>query len=182
MHTCFWNEPSQVSDRVAFAELEWKYYSFWSIKARERDLKIFLFNYCNDLVLSSVETYFVKVGAYVFLKWATTGDWPPATNFILVLWCRTDICSCKNFVKISLMLDIPFWVPSLCKLSHISICFIRISTKITCKQLITFKESHVFFEVIPSVLGRSINFNITQRFLLRRHVFPDYLSVSYEKC
>ena len=35
-----------------------------------------------------------------------------------------------------------------------------------------------FFEVIPVVLGRSVNFNTTQRFLLRRPVFPDYLSVS----
>ena len=33
----------------------------------------------------------------------------------------------------------------------------------------------MFFEVITGVLGRSGNFNITQRFLLRRRVFPDYL-------
>ena len=31
-----------------------------------------------------------------------------------------------------------------------------------------------FYEVIPGVLGRSVNFNITYRFLLRRPVFPDY--------
>ena len=68
------------------------------------------------------------------------------------------------------MLDNPFPVLSLCKLNHIS----QISTKITCKQLIPFRESYVFFEVIPGVLGRSVNFNITQRFLLRRPVFPDY--------
>ena len=67
-------------------------------------------------------------------------------------------------------LDNPFPVPSLCKLNHISVCFIQISTKITCKQLIPFRESHDFFDVIPGVLGRSVNFNIT----LRRPVFPDY--------
>ena len=73
-----------------------------------------------------------------------------------ILWCR-------------LTLGNPFPVPCLCKLNHISVCFIQISTKINCKQLIPFRESHVFFEVIPGVLGRSVNFNI-----LRRPVFPDY--------
>ena len=95
-----------------------------------------------------------------------------------ILWCRTDICSCKLSAKVSLMLYNPFPVPSLCKLNHISVCFIQISTKITYKQLIPFRECHVFVEVIPGVLGRSVNFNILQRFLLRRPVFPDYLSVS----
>ena len=99
-----------------------------------------------------------------------------------ILWCSTDICSCKLSAKLYLMLDNPFPVPSICKLNHISVCFIQISTKIICKQLIPFRkgpqESHVFFEVIPGVLGRSVNFNITSRFLLIRPVFPDYLSVS----
>ena len=95
-----------------------------------------------------------------------------------ILWCRTDICSCKLCAKVSLVLDNPFPVPSLCKLNHISICFILISTKISCKQLNPLRESHVFFEVMPGVLGRSVNFNLTQRFLLRRPVFPDYLSYS----
>ena len=38
-----------------------------------------------------------------------------------------------------------------------------------------FRESNAFFEAIPGVLGRSVNFNITERFLLRRPAFPDYL-------
>ena len=97
---------------------------------------------------------------------------------LTLLWYRTDICSCKLSAKVSLMLDNPFPVPSLCKLNHISICFILISTKISCKQLNPLRESHVFFEVMPGVLGRSVNFNLTQRFLLRRPVFPDYLSYS----
>ena len=87
-----------------------------------------------------------------------------------ILWCRTDICSCKLSAKVSLVLDNPFPVPSLCKLNHISVCFIQISTKSAYSLL----ESNVFFEVIPGVLGHSVNFNITWRFLLRRPVFPDY--------
>ena len=90
-----------------------------------------------------------------------------------ILWCRADICSSKFSAKVSLMLDNPFLVPSLCKLNHISLCFIQISTKSSAKLLIPFKESNVFYEVIPSVLGHSVNFNITYRFLLRRSVFPD---------
>ena len=42
---------------------------------------------------------------------------------------RTDIFSCKFSAKVSLMLDNLFLVPSLCKLNHISLCFIQISTK-----------------------------------------------------
>ena len=88
---------------------------------------------------------------------------------------RTDIFSCKFFVKVYLMLDNPFLVPSLCKLNHVSLCFIQISKKSSAKLLIPFRESTVLFEVIPGVLGRSVNFNIILRFLSRRPVFPDYL-------
>ena len=34
--------------------------------------------------------------------------------------------------------------------------------------------------MIPGVLGRSLNSNITYKFLCGRPVFPDYLSVSYD--
>ena len=64
-----------------------------------------------------------------------------------ILWCRTDICSCKLSAKVSLMLDNLFPVPSLCKLNHTSICFIQISTtKITCKHLTPLRESHYFLK------------------------------------
>ena len=69
---------------------------------------------------------------------------------MLILWCRTDICSSKFSAKVSLMLDNPFLVPSLCKLNHTSLCFIEISTKSPVKLLIPFRESN---EVIPGVLG-----------------------------
>ena len=38
---------------------------------------------------------------------------------IHILWCRTDICSCKLSAKVSLMLDNLFPVLSLCKLNEI---------------------------------------------------------------
>ena len=56
------------------------------------------------------------------------------------------------------MLGNPFLVPSRCKLNHISLCFIQISTKSPAKLLIPFRESTVFLEVIPGVLGRSVKF------------------------
>ena len=86
-----------------------------------------------------------------------------------MLWCWTDICSCKLCEKVSPVLDNPYTVPSLCKLNDISDCFIQISTRITCKQLIPF-----FFEVIHGVLGHLVNFNMIYRFLLRWPVLPDY--------
>ena len=49
---------------------------------------------------------------------------------------RTEIFSSNFSAKVSLMLDNPFLVPSLCKLNHISLCFIQISTKLPAKLLI----------------------------------------------
>ena len=85
----------------------------------------------------SLELHFVSTfwlgsnisGSYCFFTFC------PALNFrdqpwrLTLLWYRTDICSCKLSAKVSLMLDNPFLVPSLCKLNHISLCFIQISTK-----------------------------------------------------
>ena len=82
---------------------------------------------------------------------------------MLILWWRIDIC-CKFSAKVSLMLDNPFLVPSLYKLNHISLCFIQITTKSPAKLLIPFRESN---EVIPGVLSRQENFNVTWRFLWR---------------
>ena len=79
---------------------------------------------------------------------------------MLICWCRTDICSCKLSAKVSFMLDTPFLVPPFCKLNHISVYFIQIITKSGWNLLIPFRESSAFFEVIPGVLGRSVNLNI----------------------
>ena len=74
---------------------------------------------------------------------------------------RTDIFSFKFSVEVSLMLDNLFLVLSRFKLNHISLCFIQISTKSPTKLLVPFRESTAVFEVIPGVLDRSVNFNIT---------------------
>ena len=99
----------------------------------------------------------------------------PALENAHTLVQRTDIFSSKFSAKVSLMLDNPFLVLSLCKLNHISLCFIQVSTKSPERLLIPFRESTFFSEAIPGVLGRSVNFNITSTFLLRWPVFPDYL-------
>ena len=78
---------------------------------------------------------------------------------VLILWCRSDICSCKFSAKVALMLDNPFLVPSICKLSHISLFFIQISTiQISTESpancLCPSGKAMFFFEVIPGVLGK----------------------------
>ena len=99
VHTCHWNEPAEVSERVAFTAFEWKYHCFRNIKMGEWYLPLLLFNYWNspglgsietyflefcayvslkmwnDLALGSLQTYFLVVGAYVSLKRTTTGVW-----------------------------------------------------------------------------------------------------------
>ena len=69
----------------------------------------------------------------------------PALENAHTLVQRTDIFSCKFSVKVSLMLDNSFLVPSLCKLNHISLCFIQISTKSPAELLLPFRESTVFW-------------------------------------
>ena len=54
---------TEVSEKVGFAELEWKHHNFFNIKTGEWDLRILLFNYWNDFVLDSLETYIHEVGA-----------------------------------------------------------------------------------------------------------------------
>ena len=70
---CLWKEPPQVSERVVFAEFDWKYETFLNIKREERELKILMFNYWNDLFLGSVETNFLEHDAYVYVKRAPAG-------------------------------------------------------------------------------------------------------------
>ena len=76
---------------------------------------------------------------------------PPLEN-ARTLVQRTEIFSCKFSAKVSLILDNPFLVPSLCKLNHISLCFIQISTKSLAKLLIPFRES-TFFSGHPHCFG-----------------------------
>ena len=93
-------------------------------------------------------------------------------------WCGTDICNCKLSAKVSLLLENPFPVPSLCKLNHISV-FIHPDWHENHLQIArSLQRKPCFFKVIPGVLDRSVNFNITERFLLWWPLFPNYLSVS----
>ena len=68
---------------------------------------------------------------------------------MLILRCRTDICSCKFSEKVSLMLDNPFLVPSLTILNHISLCFIQISTKSPAKLLFPSGKATFFLKSSP---------------------------------
>ena len=95
-----------------------------------------------------------------------------------ILWCRTDICSCKLSAKVSLILENQFQLPYLCKLNHISVCFIPYQHENHLQIADSVQRKSCFLKVIPSVLGRSVNFNIILRFLLRLPVFPDQFSVS----
>ena len=70
-------------------------------------------------------------------------------------------CNCKLFAKVFLMLGNPFPVPFLCKLNHISVCFIRLARRSRTKSLFPSGKAMLFFKSIPGVLGRSVNFNIT---------------------
>ena len=72
-----------MSERAVFADIEWKYRIFLTIKTEKWDPKIFMFNYWNDLVLGFEETYFLEVGAYVSLKEAIAGLWEDRFYWIL---------------------------------------------------------------------------------------------------
>ena len=73
----------------------------------------------------------------------------PALENAHTLVQRTDIFSCKFSAKVSLMLDNPFLVPSLCKLNHISLCFIQISTK----SAYSLQGKQCFFWSYPRCFG-----------------------------
>ena len=64
---------------------------------------------------------------------------------MLILWCRTDICSHKFSAKVVLMLGNPFLVPSLSKLNHISLCFIQINTKSPANSPYSLQGKQCFF-------------------------------------
>ena len=64
-----------MCERIVFAEFDWKYHIFWSRTTEELNRKVSLFNYWTDLVLGSVQTYFLETSLYVCLKGATAGVW-----------------------------------------------------------------------------------------------------------
>ena len=86
---------------------------------------------------------------YFFFTFCPALIWPWETSIEdwkkLIHWCRIDICSCKLSAKVSLMLVNPFLVPSLCKLNHISVCFVQISTKSPASSLFPSGKTMIFW-------------------------------------
>ena len=101
---------------------------------------------------------------------------------MLILWCRTDFCSCKFSAKVSLMLDNPSLVPSLCKLNHISLCFIQISTK----SAYSLQGKQCFFWSHPRCFGplgkfqHNIKISVKTARVSRLSVSCDYGVIWYE--
>ena len=119
-----------------------------------------------------IRYFFFTFCPAIIWTWETSiEDWK-----MLIRWCRTDICSCKLSAKVSLMLDNPFLVPSLCKLNHISVCFIQISTK----SAYSLVESNFFFWSHPQCFGplgkfqRNIKISIKTARVSRLSVSYDY--------
>ena len=99
MYTSLWKEPPQVSEVAVFAEFDWKYQIFLNINAEEWDLKIWLFNYWNDSVLSSAENYFLEICAYVPREGATAGAWESCFCWI---WLKTLLFLKRKSQKLDL--------------------------------------------------------------------------------
>ena len=96
-----------------------------------------------------IRYFFFTFFPAIIWTWETSlEDWK-----MLIRWCRTDICSCKLSAKVFLMLDNPFLVPSLCKLNHISVCFIQISTKSSANSLFPSGKAMFFFWSHPRCFG-----------------------------
>ena len=109
----------------------------------------------------------------IIWTWETSiEDWK-----MLIRWCRTDICSCKLSAKVSLMLDNPFLVPSLCKLNYISLCFIQISTK----SAYSLQGKQCFFWSHPRCFGPLGKFQHNIKISIKTaHVFRLSVSCNYD--
>ena len=101
----------------------------------------------------------------------------PALENAHTLVQRTDIFSCKFSVKVSLMLDNSFLVPSLYKLNHISLCFIQITTKSPAKLLFSLQGKHCFFWGHPRCFGPLGKFQHNIKISIKTALVPR-LSVS----
>ena len=99
----------------------------------------------------------------------------PALENAHTLVQRTDIFSCKFSAKVSLMLDNPFLVPSLCKLNHISLCFIQISTK----SVYSLQGKQCFFWSHPRCFGSLGKFQHNIKISIKT-TRVSRLSVSYD--
>ena len=122
--------------------------------------------------------FYILLSHHINLTWETSLE--DAHTLAPIIWCKTDICSCKLSAKAPLMLDNLFPAPSSCKLNHIRVCFIQISKKVTCKQVISSRKSNVFLKSFPvRCFRRSVNFNITEISIKTARVFIPSVSCDY---
>ena len=143
MHACLWNEPLQFSEKVAFAEFEWKDHNFLNIKTGEWDLTILLFSNWNYIVLDALETYIHEVSAYVCLKRATAGVWE--CHFC---WIRVKISQFLNYKHGEWDLTIllfNYW--NRLALGLLETCFLEVSVKMCLKRATPGSEGVVFTEL-----------------------------------
>ena len=98
-----------------------------------------------SLELHVVSTFWLVLFLYIYFAQPPYELERPALENSHTLVQRTGIFSCKFSVKVSLMLNNPFLVPSRCKFNHISLCFIQICTKWPANLLIPFRKSTVFW-------------------------------------
>ena len=70
-------------------------------------MKIFMFNYWNDLALDSEETYFQKVGTYVCLKRTTAGVWE--CRFCLIWLKNHNFLNVKAWEKDLKIVIFNYW-------------------------------------------------------------------------
>ena len=117
----------------SFTEFEWEYHKFSSTKSREWDLKILLFNYWNDLVLGSVDTYFVEVGAYVSLKRAATGVWEG--RFCRIEWKYHNFLNIKKREWDLKILLFNYW--NGLAIGSVDTYFLEVGTYMSLKQATT---------------------------------------------
>ena len=71
------------------------------------------------------------------------------------------------------MYEDSFPVPRLCNLKYVSPYFIQNRMQVADPL----QSLPCFVKLIPGIFGRLVNFKISKRFLCRRPVFPDYLSI-----
>ena len=100
---------------------------------------------------------------------------------ILILWCRTDICSCNFSAKVSLTLDNPFLVPSLCKLNHDSLSLFRLAQNHLQRCLFPSRKALFFWSDLRSFgpldkFQHNIKISIKTGRVSRLSVSCDYVS------
>ena len=131
---------------------------------------------CFEILIGTwqIRYFFFTFCPAIMRIWETSiEDWK-----MLIRWCRTNICSCKLSAKVSLMLDNPFLVPSLCKLNHISVCFIQLARN-HLKAAYSLQGKQCFFWSHPQCFGPLAKFQHNIKISIKT-TRVSRLSVSYD--